>query len=526
MNGNIRKTHKCFILVVIYLGAYGILSASFLCAYPFVHSDESWLAGLTRDMMDAGSFGVTESFFDAKPRVAHAIRILFHGLQMGYLSAFGYQIGAVRLLSLTGALACLSLVFLIGKTLKGTGFGIGLMALVSLDIQFIYASHFARQEILLCVSLGICLLLLLRSAASPSLPQSLILAGVTGLSIGLHPNSFLLAALCGFVMGIQVLAAKGKGLSSLLAYVAFTGLFALCFIGLSSWFHPHFLSDYFRLGQEEFELRSSASGRISEYYEFFKSIYNRESGTYYLPDLRLELTGFLFAGGLLLPAFFILRSSQEPEERLWCLHTRILASGLSGLFFGMLVIGRFNQLSIIFFLLMGWLLTGQLLLLFQRKGRFMMTAILLAALAYGSLLQIQKDASAPSYERYLGQLQQLIPGDQATIGNLNMGFHFDSGVLKDYRNLPYLDGFDALKQYVEENQIQYICISDELDFIYQNRPYYHVIYGNALFVKDLKDYCQLYCQPVGTIRNPQYAARIISLLQDPAYETVTVYQVR
>ena len=43
----------------------------------------------------------------------------------------------------------------------------GLMILVSLDMSFIYASHFARQEILLGISLLSCLFLLLNARVFP-----------------------------------------------------------------------------------------------------------------------------------------------------------------------------------------------------------------------------------------------------------------------------------------------------------------------------------------------------------------------
>ena len=81
--------HNWFILpVIIYIIIYALYSASFLTRFPFVHSDEAWLAGLSRDMQAVGSFGVTEQFFDLKPRVPHALKLLFHALQMGYIHVF------------------------------------------------------------------------------------------------------------------------------------------------------------------------------------------------------------------------------------------------------------------------------------------------------------------------------------------------------------------------------------------------------------------------------------------------------
>ena len=160
--------HNWFILpVIIYIIIYALYSASFLTRFPFVHSDEAWLAGLSRDMQAVGSFGVTEQFFDLKPRVPHALKLLFHALQMGYIHVFGYNILSVRLLSLTSGLICLILLYYIGKELGGRWMGFGLMVLVSLDVPFIYASHFGRQEIILCISLLSCILILIRCQGCP-----------------------------------------------------------------------------------------------------------------------------------------------------------------------------------------------------------------------------------------------------------------------------------------------------------------------------------------------------------------------
>ena len=36
---------------VVYIALFSLISLSFLTLFPYVHSDESWLAGLTRAMM-------------------------------------------------------------------------------------------------------------------------------------------------------------------------------------------------------------------------------------------------------------------------------------------------------------------------------------------------------------------------------------------------------------------------------------------------------------------------------------------
>ena len=83
-----------------YLGLYFLINLLFLTAFPYVHSDESWLSGLSRHIAATGDIGVTEPFFNVYQRYPHAIRLLFHLLQAGFMQLFGYQIFTFRLISL------------------------------------------------------------------------------------------------------------------------------------------------------------------------------------------------------------------------------------------------------------------------------------------------------------------------------------------------------------------------------------------------------------------------------------------
>ncbi len=522
MNRNAKHQTFELIPILIYILFYGLISGAFLTRFPFVHSDEAWLAGLSRDMQTAGGFGVTESFFDLKPRVPHAVRILFHALQTVFIRLFGYEISSVRLLSLAAGLACLLILYYIGKRLGGAWIGAGLMILVSLDMSFIYASHFARQEILLGISLLSCLFLLLKCQGLPSPRQSLCLAALTGISVGIHPNSFLCAAVCGSVMLCSCPRPHNR---PLILYTCATGIFAALFIGISFLYDPRFIPNYFLYGEQEFELSRSASGRIAQFLYYFKSIFRQESGTYYIPDLRLELILIPIFLILLLLAWLFLKSSLDEDVVSWCSHTRVLLSAMAGLAAGMVVIGRYNQTSIVFFILLGWILVMQLLLLFGPAGRLLFIAAAMAGLLWNGSLQLTPYINMPAYDSYLEQLSRLVPRDAGVIANLNTEFYFDQGVLRDYRNLPYMASRRELENYLEINKIQYICFTDELDYIYENRPNYNVIYGNASFIKDLQSYCESDCTLVGTFENPMYGPRIISLLGTKEYASIRVYRV-
>ncbi len=530
--------------VFCYLIFYLFISRLFLDAWPLVHSDESWLAALSRDMLEARDFGITESFFDAKMRVPHAIRIFFHGLQALFIRLFGFDITTVRMLSLLAGGLCLLLVFQIGALIfedtaetadtNNSGFagrrasGLALMILISLDPAFLYASHFARQEILMAAALLFCLRILFRAASDQhylNLPRILLLASVTGLSVGIHPNSFLCASTCGAVLVLFILERRPRAGCQLLLYALVTGLIAAVFVWISFSFTPTFLPDYFRYGGDEFQLSSSISGRFSEFVYYFQSVFHQESGTYLLPDLRVELAVFGMIGLLSALALLFLWNSQDEAACIWCSQLIVLLTAILGLTVGMLIIGRYNQTSILFYVLPGWFLTALFLKLFEGKGPLLAMTGISAFLLVSSSLQIRPWLSAPTYENYLAQLSRFVPADAGIIGNLNTAFYFDPGVFRDYRNLPYLENEQQLKDYVKKNKIQYILYTDELDYIYENRPYYNVIYGNSEFIRILREYCQNCCRPAGAFQNSAYGSRILPLAGNPDYGTVTVYQV-
>src|SRR6056297_2575601 len=94
---------------------YFVVNILLLSQFPFIHSDESWLSGLTRQIMSGiasenpASLVLTEPFFDLLPRFPHFIKMLFHAVQWPFLAVFGYTPLAPRLLSLSAA--CLALWF-------------------------------------------------------------------------------------------------------------------------------------------------------------------------------------------------------------------------------------------------------------------------------------------------------------------------------------------------------------------------------------------------------------------------------
>src|SRR6056297_3267174 len=200
---------------------YIVVNILLLSQFPFIHSDESWLSGLTRQIMSGiasenpASLVLTEPFFDLLPRFPHFIKMLFHAVQWPFLAVFGYTPLAPRLLSLSAA--CLALWFFYRAAdalVHDSGrfsISFGTVTLLALDIQFIYAAHFARQEILLVAALTAALWLYFRGEQTALNVKTGVghraAAMIIGLSIGIHPNAFLISLPIGAFLLIDLVMA-------------------------------------------------------------------------------------------------------------------------------------------------------------------------------------------------------------------------------------------------------------------------------------------------------------------------------
>lgn len=499
-----------------YLLIYGFFSFAFLTRFPFVHSDESWLAGLSRDMLTQKSLSVTEHFFDARPRYPHAVKSLFHLLQMGFIRIFGYSHESVRLLSLVAGIVFLILFyFLIKRITKREKLALAVTVLFSLDVEFIYASHFARQEILLGAALIAGLFILLKEE-EPGIKEAIGAAIVTGLSIGLHPNSFLLACSFGAILLFYLFLQKKRDVLPLLSYIGVTGAFAGIFVFLSYSFDSQFLKHYFQNGAEEFGINASLTEKAGELGGFLERLFMKQSGTYYVTELRFSL--LLFAFLIVFMGIYALVMKRKLPGA--------LVSGTIGLAGGMILIGRYNQTSVFFFFPLGYLFLALFLAEQEKREKRVLYTFLLAVTLLISIGEIRPWLSKGSYEAYLEQIEKLVPKDAKVIANLNTEFYFAQGSLRDYRNLPYAWKEKGIEAYIEENKIEYILYSTELDYLYEHRPYFNVIYGDIRFVPELKRLCEERGELVGEFNDTVYGSRVIGVMGQEKYSFVLVYKLK
>lgn len=515
-----------------------VVNIAFLSQYPFIHSDESWLSGLTKAMIENKNFAATEPFFDLMPRFPHAIKILFHFLQIPFLLVFGYGPFSARLPSLLAGTASLVVFYkIMDYRTPGNAGGhgwtaAGLTFLLALDIQFLYASHFARQEILLVLCLLTAVYFYWRGKAGGERKWYWWSALTICLSIGVHPNSFLIALpiggfllldllseLTGYIRGTASSEAdQFSSLKRIIAYIAILGLGALFFAGLSCLMDPAFLRHYGSFGAKV-GVAEPLYMKFFTFPDFYEKIFRRISGTYYLPDIRFQF--YLFGAVLFfsLPALLLCSRFRMSGGR--------YLFGILLLNIGTLFLGKYSQPSIILHFPLYYLLLGGLFRCSGseenpgRSGKIhllpvLVLLLLLSAQAGNTGMNLAETsgtggtASAETYREYKTNIRRFIPSNARVLANLNAEYCFDFGALRDYRNLAYLEGAGLdFAGYIEKNHIRYILYPEEMDLIHERRPVWNILYGNVnAYYDDMKNFLSDRCEEIGTFSSPVYGMRI------------------
>jgi 4-amino-4-deoxy-L-arabinose transferase-like glycosyltransferase len=484
-------------ILFIYLFLWFIVNLLFLTNYPFVHSDEPWLSGLSRTMIEEKSLSATEDFFDLYERNPHAIKILFHSLQILFIKVLGYSLFTVRLISLLAGLLTLILMNrLINNVLESQRkefISLIIIIWMSLDIQFIYISHFARQEIVLIGLMILSLVFLTEKKVHPFLRG--VFSGITiGLAVGFHPNSFIIAWPAGLLLAFDIFFRKRR-ISEGILFLLPAALLASLFVSISFYFNPDFISDYKAYG-EPLGVLATSDMKLIKVPGFYSGLFHQISGTYHTPSIRLQM--------ILFPFFLIPGIIRKKSKLILC--------GFAGFNMGLIIIGKYSPPSISFLLPFYYLgaagATEFFISLEKKKWIGLTVPVLIFLTFFFSLKEIRKEKDP--YTNYLSELRKFIPGDAIALGNLNTEYLFTKGRLYSWRNLYFLTEENlSLPRYISERKIQYIIVPEELDFIYRNRPYWNVLYGNiALWYPSLEDFLETNCQFSGEFSSPAYGMRI------------------
>jgi 4-amino-4-deoxy-L-arabinose transferase-like glycosyltransferase len=514
------KREKLFL--VIGLALFFLVNLTFLTKFPFLHSDESWLAGLSRTILNTGSFSSTETFFNLWTRYPHAIKLLFHILQIGAIKLFGYRLFSVRLLSLLAATATLGVFYAASKRFFGS-VKKSLLAtlLLACDVQFIYASHFARQEIFICLFLVLCFFILMKYETKMKNSGVILLGIVTGIAIGFHPNSFLIACMCFGILLLRYFRNKSVSLKQIGYYLGITAVFAALFIAWSYRLDSDFLTHYFAYGDSEFGVLDSIWDKLLYFPYYLSKLFRQVGGTYYLPDIRPQF--IVFGVSVFLGILFVALMKKTEQKK--AARVADLFMAIAGIFAGIIIIGRYNQTAIVFVFPFFWILTVFALSLFE-TGLRKALAVLLIALIFGFSVYNISPWLQYDYQTYLDEIAEYVPSDAVTLANLNAEFYFDEGCLIDYRNLEYLNENDlSFADYIRENEIEYIVISDEMEFIAEHAPSYDALYGPIYYLDEMQTFLNENCEYVGSFPNNTYGVRIVSEINGSDTFVIRVYKV-
>ena len=506
-----------------YLGLYFLVNLFFLTAFPYVHSDESWLSGLSRHLAVTGDIGVTEPFFNVYQRYPHAIRLLFHLLQAGFMQLFGYQIFTFRLISLLFSVATLFFFYKLSRLFcRAAGTALLATLLLSLDIQYLYASHLARQEIIIVFILILALYVLISRIDRHHLTDDLWLGIIVGLGIGVHPNILIVAVTIGLGY-LYYLRQKKIHLRNLAMLVLVIGLFAVLFIGLSVIMDPDYLAHYAQQGQN-FGVGDGLPGKWQGLLIFYQHLFNQFSIEYYMPDIRYQLSCF----ALVLSLSLVLLVKQRSAPRYQQLKLPLLL--VFGVNLGIFLIGRYNVTSAVFIFPLMYLLSVLLLesvcpeqmpvepmsniyqLPEKKRKKKQLPGLLILITAVLTLTGLHPPANP--YSTYLAQIQTAIPGQPKILGNLNSEYAFADGQLLDYRNLQYLDDRGiTFADYVAAEQIEYIIYYDELAFINANHPRYDVMYGDLTPIfAEMTTFLAEHCEEITVFTNSSYGTNLAPLI--------------
>ncbi len=498
---NVKTSH----LLLFGLVLYAVTSLFFLTDFPFVHSDEAWLAGLSQTMITENTLKTTESFFDLYPRYPHAVKILFNGIQIFFIKLLGFRIFTLRLISWCFAMGGLVLFFDLMKTLtRKKGLALTLTLALMFNIQFIYMSHMARQEAVLFF-----IMLLNLTYLHKARPASPVVSGlISGLAIGLHPNSFLI------FMPVFAYWLLGRDFKKILLFIGTTGSLALAFVLFSLALDPKFIPHYFNYGSE-LGVGMSLFDKLLQMKPFYQKLYYGVSGTYYTPDIR----GFflIFGAGTLLNAWLVIRRRISPFPLL----------ALFMLHLGLVLVGRYNQTSIIFTLPLYLGVLGLALARLNHRGvTGLVLGLVLVYTGFSAWQNIDGHFYSQTYDAYLEEISDLLPPDARVLGNLNALFAFNPENFYDYRNLDHLQEDTTFEDYIRERGIEYILYPEEMDFIYEKRPLWNDLYGNLHpYYHQMKTFLEEECTLAASFESPVYGMRIVRYIEDRPYE-VKVYQVK
>jgi hypothetical protein len=229
------------------------------------------------------------------------------------------------------------------------------------------------------------------------------------------------------------------------------------------------------------------------------------SVTYYNTDIRIYF--FIF----ILSIIFILIRKRT-------LYNLLLIGSIIIMNLAIIIIGRYNPTSIIFTFPLFYLLLSNF------KNKYFIILLLIISIL-NSCINIFPYINN-DYKKYLNNISEFVDSDSKVLANLNTEYYFENDSLLDYRNLYYLkENNISFSEYIYQNNIEYIIYSEEMDFIYNRRPIWNIVYGNTFYYyDDMKYFLKNNCNLLGEFYDSVYSMRIVRYQNNKYF--VKIYEVK
>jgi hypothetical protein len=510
-------------LLIVAGSVYALLSLWSLPWFPFVHSDEVWLASLTREMVETRSVAATEPFFEVTPRHPHAIKTLYHLIQAPFLLV-SFSHLAARLPSLLAGLAIVGGVYLLLRNLGvPRGIALPVTAAAALDPAILAASHLGRQEALLAaVMVGGALAI--RRARRPGVVAGVIVA----LAIFLHPNAFILS--------LALVPWLRRRPREILVYGAIVAAAAAGAVAASFAMDPNFIANYLAFG-DSVGVTASPLARLFGFQAFITKLVIRAAGTYYLPPVGTTFlvgtVAVVASVGIRLREWWRDRFSAGGSDGADIPRAGVGAGtppaspalSLLATAIGIFLIGKYSPPIAVFFIPWIYLEAGLLLRWVGERGpggrRIALAAGLCLLTASGVTLGVElawmhPSATGGDYAALSREVRDVLEehglAGRPVLANLNLGFLLEGEELLAFHDFSGLTGEEDPAAVVERRGIEVVIIPEtEFDLIYRERPVWNDLYGNPTrFVPALRSLLEREGVRIGTIEAPVYGMRIVS----------------
>ena len=493
---NNKKIYFSIFLFIIFF-IYILISLKYLTKFPYIHSDEPWLSGLSRTILDKGTFKTSEPFFDLLPRPIHGLKIIFVSFQIIVIKIFGYNIFSLRILSLFFSSISLIVIYkIIKEKSKNNLHSILVSMVIALNIQFIMSSHIARQESLILFGMLLSYYLTIKKDFKY---KNIIIATSIGLLIGIHANSFLVG--CGIsLIYIYKYFKKEISIKELMIFFIVLITWACLFISISLYLNPNFFKEYLDYGNT-LGVINNPINRFQGFFYYYYKLFKEIAGTYYLVNIKLEI--LLFILSIFTSILIVIKSIIKKKINIS--YSSIMIIGIN---LGYLIIGRYNQTAIIFTIVFTFILFFEIINKFFQKKYIVLILILLFAYELTNTYNLVSSTSFQDYNILGEKIKDIIPVNSKVLGNLNLDYHFNNYSLYDVRNLTFLSSNYTFSNYIKNNNIEYIILYEEMEYIYNSKSKWDILYGKLDYYEDMIIYLEKNCTLVSEFENPTYGMRI------------------